>query len=40
MFGDKIKDVEKVKELVDNKVVGIVFVFVVNKDVKVDNLIM
>lgn len=36
--GDKIKDAEKAKELVDNKVAGIAFALVVNKDVKVDNL--
>ena len=35
---DKIKDAEKAKELVDNKVAGIAFALVVNKDVKVDNL--
>ncbi len=32
--GDKIKDAEKAKELVDNKVAGIAFALVVNKDVK------
>ncbi len=36
--GDKIKDADKAKELVDNKVAGIAFALVVNKDVKVDNL--
>ena len=35
---DKIKDANKAKELVDNKVAGIAFALVVNKDVKVDNL--
>ena len=35
---DKIKDADKAKELVDNKVAGIAFALVVNKDVKVDNL--
>ena len=34
----KIKDANKAKELVDNKVAGIAFALVVNKDVKVDNL--
>ena len=37
-LSDKIKDAEKAKELVDNKVAGIAFALVVNKDVKVDNL--
>lgn len=35
---DKIKEADKAKELVDNKVAGIAFALVVNKDVKVDNL--